>query len=448
MRARRALAAVGSGARRALAPAKTAIIEAMRSPSMCAKLALALTLVSGCAGPRYGGPGLADLRPPEARCRAGAARTSNPLVTEWPASDKANLEALLGGGAVAVEYTGCAMRVLTQCRLGGRYAWLRTTPASDAVEIEDEDQLYAKLPLGALSLEGELKRSGKLTVHTYVSGQMRLEGASPADVPAQGECGRATHVVGALAVGAFSMNGSGKVGGRADATLAKLGSGGGRMDRSAGVIRSAGDWQACGQSGGEAPHANCRSPIQAFLWRIPGRGEEEGPAGTIKVDLVSANASTRWDIYYDDEVICSTPCSRWLDPSRPLLLRARDRGAFGGGSERIHVRDLEPHASAGAVQVQAHATSNGKMVTGITFTSLGGMAVLAGIALTAVGCGSDGSSGLCTGGLVTLGAGAAVTSGSISLIVDSLPRAEIRPAGAQGRSISVAFGPGFVAGRF
>ncbi len=419
----------------------------MRSPSAIPLLLAALAC--GCAGPRHAGPDLRDLRGPEARCRAGAARTPDPLVTEWPASDKANLEALLAGGAVAVEYTGCAMRLLTQCRLGGRYAWLRTTPASDAVEIDDEDQLWAKLPLGAVSLESELKRSGKLTVHTYVAGQMRLEGAGPAEVPAQGECARATHVLGALAVGAFALNGSGKVGGKAEVGVAKW-SGGGRIDRSAGLIRAAGDWQACGQGTGNAPHPNCRSPIQAFLWRIPGRGAEDGPVGTVKVDLVSANPSARWDVYYDDEVICSTPCSRWLDPSRPLLLRARDRGGFGGGSERIQVRDLEAHAGSGAVQVAAHPTSNGRMVTGITFTSLGGMAVIAGVALTAIGCGgTDGSSGLCTGGLVTLGAGAAVTSGAISLIVDALPRAEIRVAGApRERTLSIAVGPGFVAGKF
>lgn len=420
---------------------------------MCSPRAIPLLLAAlacACAGPRYAGPALPDLRGPEARCRAGAARTSNPLVTEWPASDKANLESLLGGGAVAVEYTGCALRVLPQCRLGGRYAWLRTTPASDTVEIDDEDQLWAKLPLGAVSLESELKRSGKLTVETHVSGQLRLVGAGVSEIPAQGACARATHVVGALAVGAFALNGSGKVGGKAEASLARLGSGGGRMDRSAGLIRAAGDWHACGEGTAEAPHPNCRSPIQVFLWPIPGRGAEDGPVGTVKVDLVSANPSSRWDVYYDDEVICSTPCSRWLDPSRPLLLRAREDGAFGRGSERIAVRDLEVHAGAGAVQVAAHGTANGKMVTGITFTSLGGMALVTGISLTAIGCsGSDRSSGLCTGGLVSLGVGAAVTGVAISLIVDSLPRAEIRTAGAPaGRSVSIAVGPGFVVGTF
>jgi hypothetical protein len=419
----------------------------MPSPARVLVAALLATLSAGCAGPRFRGPALPALAGPEAGCRVGAGR-SNPLVTEWSASEKANLEAQLGAGAVAVEYTGCSMRVLTQCRLRGEYGWLRTTPASDTIEIEDEDQLYAKLPLGAVSLEGELKRSGKLTIFTHVAGQLRLSGATPAEVPTHGECARATHVVSALAVGAFSLTGSAKAGGNADVGVAGYAMGA-RSGRSAGVVRSAGDWQACGQGTDAAPHANCRSPIQVFLWPIPGRAAEEGPPGTVKVDLVSANPSHRWDVYYDDEVICSTPCSRWLDPGRPLLLRARDAGLMRG-SERIRVTDLEPYAASGALQVQAHGTANGKLATGITFTTFGGMALLTGLALTPIGCGGGehASSGLCTGGLVTLGAGAAVTLGSVAMILDALPRAEIRPGGPTGRGITVAFGPGFVGGTF
>ncbi len=410
-----------------------------------AVFAFAFALSSGCAGPRYAGPSIPELGGREARCRVGSGR-SNPLVTEWPASEKANLEALMAGGAVAVEYTGCSMRVLTQCRLRGAYAWQRTTPASDTVEIEDEDQLYAKLPLGAVSLEGELKRTGKLTVYTSVSGQMRLTGTTPAEVPTVGECARATHVVGALAVGAFSLSGSGKTGAHGDVTIAKY-SGGARSDRSAGIVRSAGDWQACGQGTDAAPHPNCRSPIQAFLWPIPGRAADDGPPGTVKVDLVSANASTRWDVYYDDVVICTTPCSRWLDPAHPLLFRARDN-RFMRAPERIFVPDLEAAAGSGGVQVQAHGTSEGELVTGITFTSFGGMALVTGIALASVGCGDGTRQGMCTAGLTSLGAGLAVTLGSVWLMLDALPRAEIRPGGAAGRSITVALGPGFVAGSF
>src|SRR5579864_6852528 len=50
-----------------------------------------------------------------------AANQDNPLVTEWPASEKANLEARLGEGAVVVAYSGCSLRMLPRCRPAGSY---------------------------------------------------------------------------------------------------------------------------------------------------------------------------------------------------------------------------------------------------------------------------------------------------------------------------------------
>jgi hypothetical protein len=408
-------------------------------------LAAALAL-SGCLAPRHLGLAASDLGAGAPRCRVGAGR-SGLLVTEWSASEKANLEARLRSGAVAVEYTGCAMRVLTECRLGGAYAWQPTTPASDVVTIQDEDELWAKLPLGAVSLEGALKASGKLSIATTVSGLLRLEGAAPADVPAAGECARATHLVGALAVGAFALDGSGAAEASAGASAFRGAGAGAKSARSAGLLRAAGDRETCFGDGSAGPIAGCRSPIQVFLQPIPGRAADEGPPGTVKVDLVSANAAARWDVYYDDQVVCTTPCTRWLDPARPLYLRTRDEGTFYSRPDRIRVHDLEPFAADGALQLQAHPTSQGKLATGIVFTTFSGMAAATGIALTAVGCsgGSASSPGLCGGGLTTLGVGGFALWASIELILGARAHAEVLPGGG-GRSLDV--GPGFVRGRF
>ena len=223
--------------------------------------------------------------------------------------------------------------------------------------------------------------------------------------------------MGALAVGAFSLDASGRASAGADATLTRV-SAGGKVERGAGVARSAGSWKACDAASDDAPHPNCRSPLQVFLWPIPGRAADVGPAGTVKVDLVSAHANSRWDVYYDDEVICSTPCTRFLDPGRPLLLRSRDVGPMRG--DRIRLRDLVDHAPGGAVQVQAHPTSYGKLATGITFTTFGGMALLTGVALTSVGCSDlDAHGGMCRAGATTFAAGAFVTAGAVWLILEA-----------------------------
>ena len=104
-------------------------------------------------------------------------------------------------------------------------------------------------------------------------------------------------------------------------------------------------------------------------------------------------------------------------------------------------------AVVGALQVQAHPTSQGQLATGIVFTTFSGMATATGIALTAIGCsnGTAASPGLCGGGLTTLGVGGAALWASIWLILDSRAHAEMRPGGG-GRNFTV--GPGFVGGRF
>lgn len=420
---------------------------------------IALTF-AGCANlPRPVGPHGTMITPSQltepSRCRV-AANQATPLITEWPASEKANLEALLKRGGVAVSYTGCSMQLLTHCALPGTYHWQRTSPASDYLEINDEDELYAKLPLGAASLQGELKRWGKLSMETRVSGQLRLEGLQPSDIPEAGDCARATHVIGSLSVGAFTLSSGGgyTAGASADVGVGESAvvQAGGKMTRGAGLVRSAGETQACSESTEGAPHPNCRSPIQAFLWSIPGRAEHlEGPAGTVRVDIVSGSADSRWDVYVDDEVICSTPCQRWLNPSRPIYLRARDNGMIGA-PDRIRLAGLGPQAYGGAVQLQAHPTSQGKFVTGITFTSLGGMGVMTGGMLALLGCRDEERAGLCSGGLITAGAGALVAAGSVWLILDSFPKAEVVPLyqlnPGGGTVVTTTVGPGFVSGTF
>jgi hypothetical protein len=384
------------------------------------------------------------------RCRVGAGR-SEPLVTEWPATEKANLEALLRRGGVAVEYTGCSMRVLPRCALPGQYVWQRTSPATDAFDVDGVDELWAKLPLGAASLEGELSRTGKLKVKTKVAGLLRLEGATAA-VPADDACARATHVLGALAIGAFSLEAG-------DSAKAKLGvevpvaSAGAKHERSQGFVHSAGDWDACASGTDDAPHPDCRSPIQAFLWPIAGRATEEGPPGTVRVALVAGDPSHRWDVYYDDQVICSTPCTRWLDPAHPLLLRAREDGVLG--SHRLRIPDLEAAADGGSVQVVANSIQKGKLAVGATVGGVGLMSLMMGGMIALAECGDPATDafadpGACSGAKTAAGIGAVVAGVGLWLALDALPKAEVLPGGPPPRGFfaSLAVGPGVVAGTF
>jgi hypothetical protein len=235
-------------------------------------LALALLVDALCAGCANGAaaesvmPSGGHDPTPLAKCTVAASH-EQPLVTEWPASYKARLEAMLHEGAVAVEYSGCDLRIVDTCHIVGTYAWKRTTLSTDTTDIHDEDDLYAKLPLGAASLSGQLKTSGSLHVQTTVAGQMQLVGTAAADATSGAECSRATHLVTALSVGAFKL----VAGGEASASAgADVGSNGvhasGTQTKS--VLRAAGDPASCDRSTKDEPHPDCRSPIQIFLTPI------------------------------------------------------------------------------------------------------------------------------------------------------------------------------------
>jgi hypothetical protein len=404
---------------------------------------------AGCATGTAGARAVLPQAPSElGKCRVAASQTS-PLVTEWPASEKANLETLLHGGAVAVAYSGCSMRLLPQCRVRGSYQWQRTTPATDSLEINDTDELFAKLPLGAASLEGELKRSGKLIVKTIVAGQLKLDGASVIDVPADEACAQATHIVSALSIGAFALTADGARGGHVGASIS-IGETKLQSDRSANLLRSAGDFDSCGSSTDQNPNGNCASPVQVFLAPLPGRAGEEGPPGTVKVDFVSGNPASRWDVYSDDQVICTTPCARWVHPERPVMLRARE-DAWMMASDKVQVANLLTDGGGVHLQLRAQPTARGKLSAGIVFTSFSGMAVLTGVTLTSLGCLAGESSGMCTGGLITLGVGGVALAGSIWMILDSLPHAEVVPTDNPillARRPRLLFGPGGLAGTF
>ena len=157
-----------------------------------------------------------------------------------------------------------------------------------------------------------------------------------------------------------------------------------KREKSADLLRSAGDFDSCSAGTAEGPSANCASPIQVFLSAIPGRVEEEGPPGTVKVDFVSANPASRWDVYADDKVICTTPCEQWVSAERPLMLRAREE-AFMAAPDHVQVANLLGHEGEGRVQLQAHPTARGQLAGGIVATAFSGMAVITGITLSSAG---------------------------------------------------------------
>lgn len=140
----------------------------------------------------------------ESKCsvRSSAAK---PLVVEWPAAERAALEARAARGLVAVRYEGCEMEVLTNCTAAGAYSYLGLNQKREGVKIKNADELYAQLPVGAAGLEAKLERSGQLNVDMVIIGRKEADRSEFNERDLDGRCDDATHVITGLTVGAFSF---------------------------------------------------------------------------------------------------------------------------------------------------------------------------------------------------------------------------------------------------
>ena len=228
-------------------PLSSALMRTRRIPSL---------LVAVLFGP---GIALADPPPPQAPA---------PMLVEWPATQRANLEALLHRGAVAVSYSQGGMRVLQGCALKGTYVW-RRAQKSQRIDIGSPADLQARLP-DLVALRGQLTVGGNVVVQLETAGQVGLQGLQPKDVPQDGECGQATHLISTVTLGAFSVTRAGtiSVGGRVSSGGVSVG---GATVQGEQVLNTAGDLKACSQRTDQGPNAACASLLQAFLVEIPGR---------------------------------------------------------------------------------------------------------------------------------------------------------------------------------
>lgn len=151
----------------------------------------------------------------QAKCKVGASQ-DKPLIVEWPSGERADLEARSRqGGLVVVRYEGCEMQILSRCKAPGAYAYIPVTTKQDTLVIQNEDELYANLPVGAVKLEGKLQSAGSLNVTMTLVGKFAADRFDVIDNELEGACDGATHVVVGMNVGAFEFfaGGSAEVGG-------------------------------------------------------------------------------------------------------------------------------------------------------------------------------------------------------------------------------------------
>lgn len=441
---------------------------------------LLVVAVTGGLAAACGGPGLSartavpEDPTPLTKCQVAAGQSS-PLVTEWPAAEKARLEGLIAQGGVAVRYSGCEMTLLDGCKLEGSYAFQRTTLSTDMLEIRNADELYARLPLGAASLEGELDRTGRLAIRTTISGQLLFRG-DPSRLPAGGVCAGATHVITAISIGAFKMLSGGAVGGGGGVRVAGAGAGG-RVSRAEEMLKQAGAPERCAEAADGAASADCSSPIQVFLTPLPEQPAavsappEPAPppvpappspwqgappmsplqgasppaqqqnAVYVRIPAVPDGA---WTLHAKfGGAVCQLPCSVWL---------AREKGYFlqrDGEGARVDLPSLE--RVPGVETDVALLPPRGSKALGIIGISAGGVAVIAGLVVFLDGALDEQGP---APGLLLSTAGLALTTGGIIYTVYS--RSNYKPVyragawepGAPGSQVRIGVGLGKIIGAF
>ena len=181
----------------------------MRRPGAVARVLAAFVCASGAGCGR--GDLAAPLAAPPSLDDAGMTRCTlvpsqlRPFIVDWSATDRGALELQLARGVVAARYEGCALTLLPNCRVDGEYVYSGVTRKHESLTIRSADELYARLPLGAVELEPSLERAGQLHIDMTLVGMLEARRAGWSRADMEGQCTGVTHVISGAHVGAFTF---------------------------------------------------------------------------------------------------------------------------------------------------------------------------------------------------------------------------------------------------
>ncbi len=248
-------------------------------------------LLAACGGP---GRELAQTQTPEvpkafsSRCDAKRPEL-RPLVVEWPATDRAALEAAALHGQVVVRYEGCALELLPQCKVkkAAAYSYTPITPKDEVVTMANEQELYANIPAFAAKFEAKLRSSGTLSAAMRIVGMYEARGLAPTADELEGECAHATHVVTGIPTGSFEFSAGGHTRAGASTTVAGTGGGADKQTSSETLSRD-GDPGACATSKRDDAHPpeRCGALLRLELASLRQKApvNAECPPGTAQVN--------------------------------------------------------------------------------------------------------------------------------------------------------------------
>lgn len=221
-----------------------------------------------------------------------------PFVVEWDATDMSSFEAFASNDVVVVRYEGCELRVLDHCRndsVKGSIGAYRpvdwTTGQLETVDISNEGELYAKLPLGAASLSGRVQGGEKFHMEYYVAGTRSSSRPDVyrADLEKLSGCKGATHFVYGYNLGAFALGSAKQTEIEAGGSLYGFGAGGNTKSKRS-ADKKGGDLGVC-KSEVAAEVSGCKSPIRLILREIQAGADPEREAQKAPDTDASLNAA-------------------------------------------------------------------------------------------------------------------------------------------------------------
>ncbi|HEY8042615.1 MAG TPA: hypothetical protein VIF15_22590 [Polyangiaceae bacterium] len=268
---------------------------------------------------------------------------ARPFVVEWDATDTSSFESRAQSDVVFVRYEGCDLTILDGCaqdsvpgELGAYKPVDWTSGQLETVDVGNEADLYAKLPLGVASLGGRVRAGEKFHMEYFVSGT-RIATRSAVDRGALAKipgCRGATHFVYAYNLGAFALGSASNVQGEVGGSVYGFGTGG-STSSSHKAEKHGGDLASCKAETAREVQS-CRAPIRLTLRPI-GDGTEtadapgpDAPASGAKVDRIDAQleATRRSNAHYE------SAHTRLLARDGGGCVTEMDAGDRQSGSER------------------------------------------------------------------------------------------------------------------
>ncbi len=304
----------------------------------------------------------------------------SPLVLEWPAGARSDLEAAVHDGVVVVAYSCTGVKVLADCKVKGNYGYRAVTARTETTLIEGKDDIKASFGGAAWAVAGNLTRDAKLDLTTILVGKLSTPRASVhrSDLAGDDFCKGATHFVKRVDLGAFAMATGANVTAGFSAKAFAQGAAGGSSSKD---IRTKADGEpgACKASttaDAKAPEG-CAAPIRVSLAPIKDeavskseslskKGNSDGigcpePFQFVDGACVSQVPKGKGALCKDgDEAGCLAECKKGSDESCNRYARHL---LYKGGEEK---NDKEVLSKIGAVKKELDAACKADMSTACT----------------------------------------------------------------------------------